>query len=169
MTVVAYGKRGSSPARRHSFIVTGELTPVVDLEMLSQDWCERPPSLRLRRALVEAVAQIVGNMYRAGVNHCGCYIYHSLLHTDKPVSAGDFRLSVVDLYHTQTRDTMPRRWRSKDLVALYFSIPGVGLARRDELHFLHTYFRRPLHEILYDEADLLVWTEHRVRELYKHK
>lgn len=42
MTAVAYGERGSDPARQHSFIVTEELAPTVDLEVFSQDWRERP-------------------------------------------------------------------------------------------------------------------------------
>ncbi|WP_121178085.1 lipopolysaccharide core heptose(I) kinase RfaP, partial [Pseudomonas aeruginosa] len=121
MTAVAYGERGSDPARQHSFIVTEELAPTVDLEVFSQDWRERPPPPRLKRALVEAVARMVGDMHRAGVNHRDCYICHFLLHTDKPVSADDFRLSVIDLHRAQTRDATPKRWRNKDLAALYFS------------------------------------------------
>src|SRR5574343_645735 len=31
MTAVAYGERGGNPARQHSFIVTEELAPTVDL------------------------------------------------------------------------------------------------------------------------------------------
>ena len=120
MTAVAYGERGSDPARQHSFIVTEELAPTVDLEVFSQDWRVRPPPPRLKRALVEAVARMVGDMHRAGVNHRDCYICHFLLHTDKPVSADDFRLSVIDLHRAQTRDATPKRWRNKDLAALYF-------------------------------------------------
>lgn len=52
MTAVAYGERGSDPARQHSFIVTEELAPTVDLEVFSQDWRERPPPPRLKLALV---------------------------------------------------------------------------------------------------------------------
>ena len=159
MTAVAYGERGSDPARQHSFIVTEELAPTVDLEVFSQDWRERPPPPRLKRALVEAVARMVGDMHRAGVNHRDCYICHFLLHTDKPVSADDFRLSVIDLHRAQTRDATPKRWRNKDLAALYFSALDIGLTRRDKLRFLRTYFRRPLREILRDEAGLLAWME----------
>lgn len=36
MTAVAYGERGSDPARQHSFIVTEELAPTVDLEVFSR-------------------------------------------------------------------------------------------------------------------------------------
>lgn len=102
---------------------------------------------------------MVGDMHRAGVNHRDCYICHFLLHTDKPVSADDFRLSVIDLHRAQTRDATPKRWRNKDLAALYFSALDIGLTRRDKLRFLRTYFRRPLREILRDEAGLLAWME----------
>ncbi|HCF4092397.1 TPA: lipopolysaccharide core heptose(I) kinase RfaP [Pseudomonas aeruginosa] len=169
MTAVAYGERGSDPARQHSFIVTEELAPTVDLEVFSQDWRERPPPPRLKRALVEAVARMVGDMHRAGVNHRDCYICHFLLHTDKPVSADDFRLSVIDLHRAQTRDATPKRWRNKDLAALYFSALDIGLTRRDKLRFLRTYFRRPLREILRDEAGLLAWMERKAEKLYERK
>ncbi|MGC3664200.1 lipopolysaccharide kinase InaA family protein, partial [Pseudomonas aeruginosa] len=35
MTAVAYGERASDPARQHSFIVTEQLAPTVDLEEFS--------------------------------------------------------------------------------------------------------------------------------------
>lgn len=98
-----------------------------------------------------------------------CYICHFLLHTDKPVSADDFRLSVIDLHRAQTRDATPKRWRNKDLAALYFSALDIGLTRRDKLRFLRTYFRRPLREILRDEAGLLAWMERKAEKLYERK
>lgn len=127
------------------------------------------PPPRLKRALVEAVARMVGDMHRAGVNHRDCYICHFLLHTDKPVNADDFRLSVIDLHRAQTRDATPKRWRNKDLAALYFSALDIGLTRRDKLRFLRTYFRRPLREILRDEAGLLAWMERKAEKLYERK
>ncbi|MBG6431564.1 lipopolysaccharide core heptose(I) kinase RfaP [Pseudomonas aeruginosa] len=169
MTAVAYGERGSDPARQHSFLGTEDRAPTVALEVFSQDGRERPPPPRLKRALVEAVARMVGDMHRAGVNHRDCYICHFLLHTDKPVSADDFRLSVIDLHRAQTRDATPKRWRNKDLAALYFSALDIGLTRRDKLRFLRTYFRRPLREILRDEAGLLAWMERKAEKLYERK
>jgi hypothetical protein len=139
MTAVAYGERGSNPARQHSFIVTEELAPTVDLEQLSLNWAQQPPKPALKWALIREVAQMTGAMHRAGVNHRDCYICHFLLHTDTPVTADNLRLSLIDLHRAQVRSATPRRWRDKDLAALYFSALHIGLTRpqfvpRDLLH-----------------------------------
>ncbi|WP_437882623.1 lipopolysaccharide core heptose(I) kinase RfaP [Pseudomonas sp. LRF_L74] len=169
MTALAYGERGDNPATQHSFIITEELAPTVDLDVFSRDWLQQPPEPRLKRALIAEVAKMVGTMHRAGVNHRDCYICHFLLHTDKPVSADDLRLSVIDLHRAQTRDAVPVRWRNKDLAALYFSVLDIGMTRRDGLRFLRDYFRLPLRQILRDEARLLAWLERKAAKLYQRK
>ncbi|MBD9482766.1 lipopolysaccharide core heptose(I) kinase RfaP [Pseudomonas sp. PDM14] len=169
MTAVAYGERGSDPANQHSFIVTEELAPTTDLEQLTLDWVRQPPQPRLKRGLIDEVARMTGDMHRGGVNHRDCYICHFLLHTDTPVTADDFRLSVIDLHRAQVRRATPLRWRNKDLAALYFSALDIGLTRRDKLRFLKAYFRRPLREILRDEARLLGWLERKADTLYARK
>ncbi|EIK54466.1 MAG: lipopolysaccharide core heptose(I) kinase RfaP [Pseudomonadaceae bacterium] len=165
MTAVAYGERGVNPASQHSFIVTEELAPTVSLEDFSANWREQPPAPVLKRALIDEVANMAGTMHRAGVNHRDFYICHFLLHTDHPVTASELRLSLIDLHRAQTRRQTPRRWRDKDLAGLYFSALGIGLTRRDKLRFLRGYFRRPLREILADEARLLAWLERKAERL----
>ncbi|MCY1285658.1 Lipopolysaccharide core heptose(I) kinase RfaP [compost metagenome] len=165
MTAVAYGERGGNPATQHSFIVTEELAPTVDLEQFSLDWAQNPPAPRLKRALLAEVARMTGAMHRAGVNHRDCYICHFLLHTDRPVTADDLRLSLIDLHRAQTRAAVPRRWRDKDLAGLYFSALNIGLTRRDKLRFLRLYFQRPLRQVLRDEARLLAWLERKAERL----
>lgn len=174
MTAVAYGERGSNPAAQHSFIVTEELAPTISLEDYSLDWRSNPPEPRLKRALIVEVAKMVGQMHRAGVNHRDCYICHFLLHTDKPVTANDFRLSVIDLHRAQSREKITRRWRDKDLAALYFSALDIGLTERDKLRFLRAYFLAlkgagKLRNILRDEAALLAWLELKADKLYQRK
>ena len=165
MTAVAYGERGSNPAAQHSFIVTEELAPTTDLEQLSLNWLQQPPEPQLKRSLISEVARMTGTMHRAGVNHRDCYICHFLLHTDRPVTANDLRLSLIDLHRAQVRSVTPLRWRNKDLAGLYFSALNIGLTRRDKLRFLKTYFQRPLREILRDEARLLAWLERKADKL----
>lgn len=165
MTAVAYGERGGNPAAQYSFIVTEELAPTISLEDFSANWREQPPEPTLKRALIAEVAHMAGTMHRAGVNHRDFYICHFLLHTDKPVTAEDFRLSLIDLHRAQTRAATPRRWRNKDLAGLYFSALGIGLTRRDKLRFLRGYFQRPLREILREEAALLTWLERKAERL----
>lgn len=169
MTAVAYGERGGNPAAQHSFIITEELAPTLSLEDISLNWRQEPPGPRLKRALIAEVASMVGGMHRAGVNHRDCYICHFLLHTDKPVTADDFRLSVIDLHRAQTRRAITPRWRNKDLAALYFSALDIGLTRRDKLRFLKAYFRQPLRQILKQEAALLRWLEKKADKLYQRK
>jgi heptose I phosphotransferase len=169
MTAVAYGEKGSNPADQHSFIVTEELAPTVSLEDFSIDWVRQPPEPKLKRALIAEVARMTGMMHRAGVNHRDCYICHFLLHTDKPVTADDFKLSVIDLHRAQTRPAITRRWRNKDLAALYFSALDIGLTRRDKLRFLKGYFQQPLRQILAEEASLLAWLEGKANKLYDRK
>jgi heptose I phosphotransferase len=165
MTAVAYGARGSNPAKQHSFIVTQELAPTTDLEQLSLRWREQLPEPRLKHALIAEVASMLGRMHRAGVNHRDCYICHFLLHTDRPVTADNFRLSVIDLHRAQVRSRLPLRWRNKDLAALYFSALDIGLTRRDRLRFLRVYFQKSLREVLRDEARLLAWLERKAKRL----
>ncbi|UCJ17315.1 lipopolysaccharide core heptose(I) kinase RfaP [Pseudomonas sp. MM211] len=170
MTAVAYGERGSNPAQQHSFIVTEELAPTVDLEQLTVNWREQPPQPAFKRALIRRVAEMTGRMHAAGVNHRDCYICHFMLHTDKPFSADDFRLSVIDLHRAQLRPAVPRRWRDKDLAGLYFSALNIGLTQRDFLRFLKGYFAaagsaRSLRQILRDEAALLAWLQRKAERL----
>ena len=169
MTAVAYGEKGSNPADQHSFIVTEELAPTVSLEDLSMDWVKQPPAPMIKHALIAEVARMTGMMHRAGVNHRDCYICHFLLHTDKPVTADDLKLSVIDLHRAQTRAAIPARWRNKDLAALYFSVLDIGLSRRDLLRFLKGYFLQPLRQVLRDEAALLALLERKAEKLYQRK
>lgn len=169
MTAVAYGEKGSNPADQHSFIVTEELAPTISLEDFSIDWVKQPPQPKLKHALIAEVARMTGMMHRGGVNHRDCYICHFLLHTDKPVTADDFKLSVIDLHRAQTRVRITQRWRNKDLAALYFSALDIGLTRRDKLRFLKGYFQQPLRQILAQEAPLLNWLEGKANKLYARK
>ena len=169
MTAVAYGEKGSNPADQHSFIVTEELAPTISLEDFSLDWVRQPPEPRLKRALIAEVARMTGMMHRAGVNHRDCYICHFLLHTERQPTADDLRLSVIDLHRAQTRPAITRRWRNKDLAALYFSALDIGLTQRDKLRFLRGYFQMPLRQILREEARLLAWLEGKAQKLYERK
>ncbi|MCB4795758.1 lipopolysaccharide core heptose(I) kinase RfaP [Pseudomonas sp. NP21570] len=169
MIAVAYGERGANPASQYSFIITEELAPTVSLEDFTANWLEQPPAPSLKRALIAEVARMAGTMHRAGVNHRDFYICHFLLHTDKPVTASDFRLSLIDLHRAQTRSQTPRRWRDKDLAGLYFSALEIGLTRGDRLRFLRYYFQRPLREILRDESSLLAWLQRKAEKLQTRK
>jgi len=184
MRAVAFGERGANPGQRHSFIITEELAPTIDLEQYGERWPELAPAQQ--RALIAAVAQLTAAMHRAGVNHRDCYLCHFLLHLAPPPFAASgaavgedgvpmaspVRLSLIDLHRAQTRATVPNRWRNKDLAALYFSALDLHLTNNQRLRFLRAYFQQPLRRILRNEARLLVWLQRkaaRLRVRYERK
>lgn len=155
MRAVAFGVRGANPARQHSFLITEELAPTVSLEDYCRDWPGKPPSLRLKRALIARVADMARRMHAGGMNHRDFYLCHFLLHLDPPPTPDSLRVSLIDLHRSQVRASTPRRWRDKDLAGLYFSALDIGLTRCDRLRFLRAYFDGPLREVLRREARLL--------------
>lgn len=170
MRPIAFGMRGTNPATRHSFLLTEELAPTISLEDFCRDWPTHPPPPALKRALLRRVAEMARRMHRGGVNHRDFYLCHFLLHL--PVDTHAPKLSLIDLHRAQVRQHTPRRWRDKDLAALYFSALEIGLTRRDRLRFLRTYFGRPLRDLLRDEAGLLTHLESeaaRLMERYRRK
>lgn len=173
MKAVAFGRRGSNPAKLESFIVTEELAPTISLEDYCRDWPAQPPAPALKRALIARVAEMAGKMHRGGINHRDCYLCHFLLHTDPAPTPGQLRLSLIDLHRAQVREgAAPRRWRDKDLAGLHFSTLEIGLTAHDRLRFLRGYFNRPLREVLGEEADLLAHLSRegeRLTERYRRK
>ncbi len=152
---VAFGQRGSNPATQHSFIVTEELAPTVSLEDFCRDWPKQPPPVVLKRALIRRVAEMAAKMHGCGVNHRDFYICHFLLHLDPEPQPSALKLSIIDLHRAQCRTETPRRWRDKDLAALYFSALEIGLTQRDFMRFLRWYFAAPLRSLLSSEKSLL--------------
>ncbi|WP_230976836.1 lipopolysaccharide core heptose(I) kinase RfaP [Pseudothauera rhizosphaerae] len=164
MTAVAYGERGRGPARRESFLVTEAIEPAEDLDVHTRRWRDTPPTPAHKRALIAAVADIARRMHEGGMNHRDFYLCHFLLRTDAP---GDTpQLALIDLHRAQVRPATPRRWRDKDLAALYFSALDIGLTTRDKLRFLRRYFPGPLRATLQREAALL---RHLAREAARLK
>lgn len=170
MHPVAFGQRGANPASQHSFILTEELAPTISLEDYCRNWYAVPPAPTFKWTLIHRVAQMARRMHRGGVNHRDFYLCHFLLYL--PVDARAPKLSLIDLHRAQVRNQTPRRWRDKDLAALYFSALDIGLTRHDKLRFLRTYFGRPLRAILHDEAELLAHLDSeaaRLMERYRRK
>ena len=67
----------------------------------------------------------------------------------------ELKISVIDLHRAQIRAKVPRRWRDKDLIGLYFSSMNIGLTQRDIWRFMKVYFGMPLRDIYRLEIDLL--------------
>lgn len=154
MKGVAFGQKGINPLKRISFIITEDLSPAMSLEDYCADWVINPPCFTTKRAIIQRVAEMVREMHRSGVNHRDCYICHFLLHT--PFISGEtpLKISVIDLHRAQIRAQVPRRWRDKDLIGLYFSSLSIGLTQRDIYRFLKTYFSISLRDIIQQEQPL---------------
>lgn len=165
MTLVGYGKRGCNPARQLSFLLTEELAAMVSLEDYCEPWPTAPASAREKRLLIEQVAAVARVMHGSGMNHRDFYLCHFLMpgnwDRESPPS-----LYLIDLHRAQIRGQTPRRWRVKDLGALYFSAADIGLSRRDVLRFLRHYSDQPLRQTLADRA---LWrgVVKRARALYR--
>ncbi|MCD4206454.1 hypothetical protein KX481_30380 [Escherichia coli] len=78
-------------------------------------------------------------------------IYNCTTNTDNAKT----KISVIDLHRAQIRAKVPRRWRDKDLIGLYFSSMNIGLTQRDIWRFMKVYFGMPLRDIYRLEIDLL--------------
>jgi heptose I phosphotransferase len=166
LRMVAFGERGRNPARRHSFIITEELAPTINLEDYCHDWPRTPPDPALKRALITRVAKIARTMHESGMNHRDFYLCHFLLHTDSPPAPGAMRLSIIDLHRAQIHARLPAlRWRRKDLAGLCFSSLDIGLTRRDLLRFLRAYFDTPLRDTLQNRAELILWLQREATRL----
>ncbi|MBL3467873.1 lipopolysaccharide core heptose(I) kinase RfaP, partial [Klebsiella pneumoniae] len=99
---------------------------------------------RVKRMLIKRVATMVRDMHAAGINHRDCYICHFLLHLPFSGKEEELKISVIDLHRAQLRTRVPRRWRDKDLIGLYFSSMNIGLTQRDIWRFMKVYFAAPL-------------------------
>ena len=156
---VAFGEKGMNPLTRTSFIITEDLTPTISLEDYCADWATNPPDVRVKRMLIKRVATMVRDMHAAGINHRDCYICHFLLHLPFSGKEEELKISVIDLHRAQLRTRVPRRWRDKDLIGLYFSSMNIGLTQRDIWRFMKVYFAAPLKDILKQEQGLLSQAE----------
>ncbi len=160
-TVVAYGQRGINPAKRQSFIFMEELTPVISLETLCQEWPHTPPTFAFKHSLLKKVAHIARTLHQNGINHRDFYICHFLLHLSNS------KLYLIDLHRAQCRHLTPRRWIIKDLVGLYFSSKDIGLTQRDKYRFMKYYSGKSLRDILKAEKTFWRKVEERGEQLYR--
>jgi heptose I phosphotransferase len=169
MTLAAFGQRGLNLAEQDSFVITESLEPSVSLEDLCMSWPDNKPSLKVKRTLIEQVASITRTLHENGINHRDLYICHFLLKENeiKKVGVSDVPLYLIDLHRVQMRATIPRRWRVKDLAALYFSSMEIGLSRRDFYKFIKVYSSLSLRKVFEQEKKLWKDVERKALQLKK--
>lgn len=190
LDVAGYGTSSGNPARRHSFILTDEITAAISLEDYCRDWNEHPPrggeALKTKRWLINKVARIGRALHASGANHRDFYLCHFLLQagdgvvesTERttvdsqtptaPIAVDEnSRLFVIDLHRMQLRKRTPQRWIVKDIAGLYYSSMEIGLTRRDLLRFIRAYRAKPLREILQTEQAFWARVEEKAQALYE--
>ena len=169
LDAVAYGKKGINPAAQQSFLLTKELTDTLSLAKFAETWPSNPPPFRLKKALIEKVAEIAREIHRAGINHRDLYICHFLLDISagmEQLESDNVRLFLVDLHRAQIRQEVPRRWLVKDVGSIYFSAMDIGLTKRDIYRFMKIYTDMPLANALEEKRGVWLQVQERARKLY---
>jgi heptose I phosphotransferase len=161
MKLAGYGERGRNPARLQSFIVTEEIAGTVTLEELCADWPARPPLFAEKQRLLRTIADVARRLHENGINHRDFYLNHFRQQGE--------RLFLMDLHRAQLRPAIPRRWRVKDIGALYFSAADIGLTRRDLLRFMRLYTGKPLRRTLEEDAGFWRAVARRARKFYRRE
>lgn len=161
MTVAGYGERGRNPATLQSFIATEEIADAPTLEELTADWRRKPPAFREKQRLLRSVADIARRLHEHGINHRDFYLNHFRLQRDS--------LFLMDLHRAQLRASIPRRWRVKDIGALYFSAADIGLTRGDLLRFVRLYTGRSARHSLAQDAAFWRAVTRRAQRFYRRE
>ena len=168
MKGVAFGQKGLNPIKRTSFIITEDLSPVIPLSDYCAEWVSNPPSFETKQLLIERVATMTGRMHRSGLNHRDCYLCHFLLHLPFDETRESLKISIIDLHRAQIRQSVPERWRNKDLIGLYFSSLDIGLTKKDIYRFLKHYFQMSLKDIFKKEAKFLSSAHEKAMKVKRH-
>ena len=164
LTPLAYGVRGNNPAQQQSFIVTRELTDVIQMDHFFEQYSV---SAKAKRRLLASIALIARELHGAGINHRDFYLCHFML--KQAFMRGDQQepeIYLVDLHRAQVRNKVPERWLVKDLGGLLFSSLNLGLSQRETLRFIKVYFNDSLRHVLRDQAPLLRKIQRRALKTY---
>ncbi|WP_331352845.1 lipopolysaccharide core heptose(I) kinase RfaP [Cellvibrio sp. UBA7671] len=164
---VAYGVRGKNPARQQSFIVTRELTDVIQLDHFFE---QHSVSVKAKHRILASLAIITREFHAAGINHRDFYLCHFMLNTkfiaDQNLAP---EMYLVDLHRAQLRPRVPERWLVKDLGGLLFSSLNLPFTRRDYLRFIRVYFAQELRTLLVEQKHRLEKISARARATYKRE
>ncbi|UDG80723.1 Lipopolysaccharide core heptose(I) kinase RfaP [Candidatus Hartigia pinicola] len=155
MDVYAVGVKGLNLFTRQSFLITKELNATISLKDYCKNWYKHKPKFQTKINIIRALALIISDMHCSGLNHRDCYLCHFLLDESYYNTNGDIILYIIDLHRAQIRKRIPKRWRDKDLMGIYFSSLELGITNRDIYRFLKTYFDLDLRTIFSIESDLI--------------
>ncbi|MRI31611.1 lipopolysaccharide core heptose(I) kinase RfaP [Endozoicomonas sp. OPT23] len=167
MTTVGFGEAGFNPAKQRSFLITEELENMITLEDFCETWKENPPSVKLKWAIVQKLAEISKVMHDNGMNHRDYYLCHFMMPKEGFPDNKPIQFYMIDLHRAMIHQNLPERWRLKDLSGLYFSAMDYGFTSRDILRFLKIYSGLPLREALSSYKTILSAIEHKAHKLYR--
>ncbi len=163
---VAYAERGRNPAQRRSFVLCEALAGYQSLETLVAEWPSAGADPLLRRRLLVAVASLLRQLHAAGVVHRDLYLCHLLVER-AGYEQGRIRLAVLDLHRALLKPDPARRWRRRDLAALWSSAMALPLGRMSRLRFVRVYTGRPLREVWPREGRFWQQVERRAQALWR--
>ncbi|WMY94808.1 MAG: lipopolysaccharide core heptose(I) kinase RfaP [Arsenophonus sp.] len=155
MDVRVFAEQKNNILQRKSFIITRALSSTISLDNFCKNWKNISPNFQIKKILISTLAQIINKMHKSGVNHRDCYICHFLLHI--PIhNSKKIKISVIDLHRAQLRKIVPKGWKNKDLIGLYYSSLNIGLTKRDIFRFLKVYFNNNLRNIFNNEKKMIL-------------
>ena len=93
---------------------------------------EPPQAVRMKKELINALADLVRKFHETGYFHRDLYFAHIFLGEN-----GEFYL--IDLQRTFKPKFSAFRYRVKDIAQLYYSAPGKYFSRADRLRFYLRY------------------------------
>jgi UDP-glucose:(heptosyl)LPS alpha-1,3-glucosyltransferase len=163
LQAIAYGIQGRNPAHQKSFIITKELSDVVQLDHFL---ASHSLTVQQKVSLIKKVATISRNMHAAGINHRDFYLCHFMLERSWDCVSNP-QVFIIDLHRAQIRPKIPQRWLVKDLAGLYFSSMSLPISLRDRLRFLRCYYQKPLVSIFNQEQKFLSKVEIKAKQLYR--
>ena len=136
--LVAYGQRGSNPAKLQSFVMTQDLGDIISLEELCVDWKGSPPDEAFKRRLVIALAQLAARLHGAGLCHRDFYLCHFVL-KKAGLARGEMDLILIDLHRMLFGQPGAGSAVMKDVAGLYFSAMDCGFNADDWTLFKQHY------------------------------
>jgi heptose I phosphotransferase len=132
--LAGWGVRSKGPLHRRSFIITQDVGTQRTVDDLARK--QGTNAWGDRRRLIGEVAELVGAMHSAGVNHRDLYFGHILVTEEQDAAR---QLVLIDLHRAQVWKEVPERWLAKDLGTLGFAALPYGLSRAERLRFLLAY------------------------------
>ena len=170
LTPVAFGEKGLNPARKKSFIITKELKCTLSLAKYVERWEAESPVFKLKKNIIEKLAEIAREIHESGINHRDLYLCHFLLDISEgleQVDSDNIKFYLVDLHRAQIRNQVPFRWQVKDVASIYFSSMNLMLTKRDIFRFMIRYSGKPLAKTLREDREFWLKVQKRANQLYR--